>query len=104
MLRTARLIFSVVFSVGALAVAVPSRAYTQDADSQFATVDPVGHAAPPWAVRGWVNAQTLNVGDFRGHVVLLRFLTDSAESSQALIRLDEQYRGKGLAVIGMYLP
>lgn len=69
--------------------------------------DVVGHPAPAWDVGPWFNSPALALADLRGKVVLVRwFMSPScplcSASAPSLVLLDQRYRERGLAVIGMY--
>jgi peroxiredoxin len=70
--------------------------------------DRIGVAAPPFQIDEWLNSKPLSIEDLRGHVVLLRWWTDTcplcASTAPALRKLDEQYSAKGLKVIGVFHP
>jgi peroxiredoxin len=70
--------------------------------------DRIGVPAPPFQFDQWLNSKPLAVEDLRGHVVLLRWWTDTcpfcASSAPALRKLNEQYSPKGLKVIGVFHP
>ena len=54
----------------------------------------------------WIGSEPLSVADLRGRVVLLRFWTDTCPfcraSAPALKQLDEEYRDRGLTVVGLH--
>ena len=64
----------------------------------------IGHAAPEWSTQGWVNSKPVTPKDFRGQVVLLRFLNDDAAGAAALLQLERAYRDRGVAVVGIFNP
>ncbi len=70
--------------------------------------DRIGAAAPPLQFDVWLNSPPLTLEDLRGHVVLVRWWTDTcpfcASSAPALRTLDEQYSTQGLKVIGVFHP
>lgn len=70
--------------------------------------DRIGVAAPPLQVDQWLNSKPLSIQDLRGHVVLVRWWTDTcplcASTAPALRKLDEQYSARGLKVIGVFHP
>ena len=84
--------------------------------SALATADPratddvsglVSQPAPGWKLEHWFNSEPLVLEDLRGKVVLVRwFMAPScplcSATAPALNRLDEEYRGRGLVVIGAY--
>jgi peroxiredoxin len=65
----------------------------------------VGKPAPAWTV-DWMDAAPIAVADLRGHVVLVRWFTEGcpycAATAPTLVAFDEELRGRGLRVIGMY--
>ena len=64
----------------------------------------IGEVAPPWSTRGWINSTPLDVGQLRGKVVLLRFFHNNPTGAVALKELYDEFREKGLAVVGLYTP
>jgi peroxiredoxin len=70
--------------------------------------DRIGLAAPPLQFDQWLNSKPLSIQDLRGHVVLLRWWTDTcplcASTAPALRKLDEQYSARGMKVIGVFHP
>ena len=65
--------------------------------------------APGWKLEHWFNSDPLAPQDLRGKVVLVRwFMAPScpfcSATAPALNRFDEEYRGRGLVVIGAYVP
>lgn len=64
----------------------------------------VGKTAPKWSVHGWVNGENVELTQFRGKVVLLRFLNDSPSGTAALLELQRTYGQRGMAVVGLYVP
>jgi peroxiredoxin len=70
--------------------------------------DRVGIPAPPLQIDEWLNSKPLSIQDLRGHVVLVRWWTDTcplcASTAPALRKLDEQYSARGLKVIGVFHP
>jgi len=70
--------------------------------------DRIGVKGPPFKFDGWLNTQPLTLEDFNGHVVLVRWFTDTcpycASSAPALRQLYEDYTDKGLKMIGVFHP
>lgn len=70
--------------------------------------DRIGVAAPPFQFDRWLNSAPLSLEDLRGHVVLVRWWTDTcpfcASSAPALRALHDQYSARGLKVIGVFHP
>jgi peroxiredoxin len=69
----------------------------------------VGKPCPEWANDRWVQGGPLRLADLRGKVVLVRFFMDSGcpwcrATAPSLVELDAEFRGRGLAVVGMYTP
>jgi peroxiredoxin len=69
--------------------------------------DVVGKPALPWDVGPWFNSAPLSLADLKGRVVVVRwFMSPScpmcSASAPSLVLLDQRYRERGLAVIGMY--
>ncbi|MGH8532791.1 MAG: TlpA family protein disulfide reductase, partial [Gammaproteobacteria bacterium] len=67
----------------------------------------IGQPAPGWKLEHWFNSEPLALQDLRGKVVLVRwFMAPScplcSATAPALNRFDEEYRGRGLVVIGVY--
>ncbi len=78
------------------------RAQTEQPDSGASlTID---REAPAWSTRGWINAESLDIKQFRGKVVLLRFLNDETTGGPTLNDVYRTYRVQGLAVVGMFAP
>ncbi|MCA9650475.1 MAG: TlpA family protein disulfide reductase [Myxococcales bacterium] len=70
--------------------------------------DRVGQPAPAWGPMEWLGTEPLTLEDLRGRVVLIRFWTDTCPfcraTAPALVELDEDFRERGVTVIGMYHP
>ena len=70
--------------------------------------DRVGVPAPPFTVAGWIGSSPLSLADLRGKVVLVRFFTDECPycraTAPALKQLDEDFRARGLVVVGLFHP
>ncbi len=70
--------------------------------------DRIGVQAPPFQFDGWLNSEPLSVDDLKGHVVLIRWFTDTcpfcASSAPALRQLHETYTDQGLKMIGVFHP
>ena len=84
--------------------AQPSPAQRPVDDSVAGVVDA---PARPWTVSQWFNSAPLSVEALRGKVVLVRWFMGPScpfcsATAPTLRALDEKYRDKGLAVIGMY--
>jgi thiol-disulfide isomerase/thioredoxin len=67
----------------------------------------LGAKPPEWQVRQWINSPPLKLEQLRGKVVLVRWWTGGGcpyciATAPALNDFHEQYKDKGLAVIGMY--
>lgn len=64
--------------------------------------------APELASGEWINSSALSSADLRGHVVLLDFWTflcsNCINTLPTLKRLDEDYRSKGLIIVGVETP
>jgi thiol-disulfide isomerase/thioredoxin len=70
---------------------------------------PVGQTAPSLGLEHWWNTkQPLEPADLRGHVVLVRWWTDTcpfcATSAPVLNELEEAYGEKGLRILGIFHP
>ena len=84
--------------------------------SAFPTADPpaiedrsgvINQPAPGWKLEHWFNSEPLTLQDLRGKVVLVRWLMAPScpfcsATAPALNRFDEEYRSRGLVVIGVY--
>ncbi len=67
----------------------------------------IGQPAPAWKLEHWFNSPPIALEDLRGKVVLVRWLMAPScpfcsATAPALNRFDEEYRGRGLVVIGAY--
>jgi len=67
----------------------------------------LGTKAHAWTVDHWMNSQPLALADLRGRVVLVRWFMSTecplcSATAPSLRAFDEEYRGRGLSVIGMY--
>lgn len=67
----------------------------------------VGRAAPSWGELDWLD-DPLSDADIRGHVVLVRFFTDTCgfcrASAPALRELNDEFADLGVKIVGMYHP
>jgi thiol-disulfide isomerase/thioredoxin len=84
--------------------AQPAAAAPKVDDSLTGVVD---EPAKPWTVSQWFNSAPLSLEAMRGKVVLVRWFMGPScpfcsATAPTLRALDEKYRDKGLAVIGMY--
>ena len=70
--------------------------------------DRLGVRAPAIGLRYWLHSAPLEIDALRGKVVLIRWWTDGCPfcvaTAPALGELDRKYRGRGLAVIGIFHP
>ncbi len=70
--------------------------------------DRIGVELPPFRFDAWLNSDPLILDDLKGHVVLVRWFTDTcpfcASSAPALRQLYEEYTDKGLTMIGVFHP
>ena len=73
-------------------------------EPEAASSSMIGQMAPAWSTQGWANSEPIELKQFRGKVVLLRFLNDSPSSAASLKELYRAYAARGLAVVGMYTP
>jgi peroxiredoxin len=68
----------------------------------------LGKAAPPLALKNWLNSKPLETSDLRGKVVLLRWWTEGCPyceaTAPALINLERAYGARGLQVMGIFHP
>jgi peroxiredoxin len=67
----------------------------------------VGKPAPAWQASDWMNSPALSLTDLQGKVVLVRWFTSKEcpycnVTAPALNQLDDDFRAKGLVVVGMY--
>ena len=63
--------------------------------------------ASAWEASDWINSPPLTLADLRGKVVLVRWFTSTdcpycSATAPALNQLDEDFRARGLVVVGMY--
>lgn len=70
--------------------------------------DRIGVQAPPFQFDAWLNSEPLTLDDLKGHVVLVRWFTDTcpfcASSTPALRKLYKDYTDDGLKMIGVFHP
>lgn len=76
---------------------------------QTGRVDPAPRPAPSWANASWLNAERpLTLASLRGRVVLLNFWVftchNCTNTVPSLREFDEEYRDRGLTVIGIHTP
>jgi peroxiredoxin len=68
----------------------------------------VGRPAGEFVGVEWLGGEARTLADLRGRVVLVRFWTDTCpyceRTAPALRRLDEEFRARGLVVIGLHHP
>lgn len=88
-------------------VATSAAASSAEAPADDSLAGVLDEPAKPWTVSQWFNSSPLTLDGLRGKVVLVRWFTDPScpfctGTAPALRALDEKYRAKGLAVIGMY--
>ena len=67
----------------------------------------ISQPLPGWKIEHWFNSEPLALEDLRGKVVLVRWFMAPicpfcSATAPALNRFDEEYRGRGLLVIGAY--
>ncbi len=66
----------------------------------------VGERPPEWHATLWLNSPPLRLADLHDKVVLVRWWTAGcpfcSASATALREFDEEYRDRGLVVVGMY--
>jgi peroxiredoxin len=67
----------------------------------------IGKPAPAWEASDWINSPPLSLSELRGKVVLVRWFTSTecpycSATAPALNQLDDDFRAKGLVVVGMY--
>jgi peroxiredoxin len=105
--------------LGAMATSVAKRL---GAENPAEGHELIGRKAPPLELRHWLNCRSahngqqtpcallkpLEMGDLRGKVVLLRWWTQGcplcAATAPALRKLQAEYGGRGLQVVGIYHP
>ena len=70
--------------------------------------DLIGVEAPPFKFDGWLNSEPLTLEDLKGHVVLVRWFTDTcpycASSTPALRQLYEEFTEEDFKMIGVFHP
>lgn len=70
--------------------------------------DRIGVKPPPFKFDEWLNSEPLTLESLKGHVVLVRWFTDTcpfcASSTPALRQLYQEYNDKGLKMIGVFHP
>ena len=93
----------ILLAASALASALP----TADPPATDDLSGVINQPAPGWKLEHWFNSEPLALEDLRGKVVLVRwFMAPScpfcSATAPALNRFDEEYRGRGLVVIGVY--
>ncbi|HEY8075734.1 MAG TPA: TlpA disulfide reductase family protein [Labilithrix sp.] len=86
--------------------APPTAARADAADPTLAS-DLVGTRPPEWTAEAWTGSPPLTLASLRGKVVLVRwFMATScpmcSASAPVLVKLDREYRSRGLVVVGMY--
>lgn len=88
----------------ALLAAAPRSARATDAAAGVASL--AGTRPPEWQPELWMNSAPLSLADLRGKVLLVRWWTAEcpycSASAPALRTLDQDYRDRGLVVVGMY--
>src|SRR6266478_1166883 len=84
--------------LGQSPTASPGAFAAQAADSGSQGALAIGQAAPPWAPRGWVNADSLELKQLRGKVILFRFLSDDTTGADAINELYRVFHPRGLSV------
>jgi peroxiredoxin len=66
----------------------------------------MGTTPPEWQASQWVNSPPLRLADLRGKVVVVRWWTAGcpycSASAPALRALDQDFRKRGVVVVGMY--
>jgi peroxiredoxin len=75
----------------------------------FSGSELIGTPAPQWQNQQWLNSKPLKLSELKGKVVLVRFFMESScpmcrASAPYLNEFEQQYRKRGLVVIGMYTP
>ncbi|HSI63704.1 MAG TPA: TlpA disulfide reductase family protein [Candidatus Saccharimonadia bacterium] len=69
--------------------------------------DIIGTTPPAWQAEGWLNSKPLTLEGLRGKVVLVRWWTapecpHCGATAPTLNAFHEEYKDKGLVVVGMY--
>ena len=66
----------------------------------------IGSKAKDWVVSDWINSKPLQISDFHGKVLLVRWWTTGcpfcSATAPALNEFYKQYHARGLEVIGFY--
>jgi peroxiredoxin len=88
-------------TVSCTSSALPSRSLTDPAAAKL-----VGEKPAEWQATLWLNSPPLRLADLHGKVVLVRWWTAGcpfcSASAPALREFDQEYRERGLVVVGMY--
>jgi hypothetical protein len=64
----------------------------------------LGKPAPGWIPRGRVNSPPVEIGQWRGRVILVRFFGDQPVAAPAVRQFYLTYHSQGLEVVGFYNP
>lgn len=70
--------------------------------------DRIGAPAPALEIDAWIGDGPASIAALRGHVVVVRFWTDTCPyckaTAPALVELDRDFRDRGLVVLGIHHP
>lgn len=87
-----------------LSLAIEGRAFWEPQEGK----DLLATRAPEWGGITWIQGGPLTLASLKGKVVLLRFWLGNClycvRSAPALSSLQEQYRDRGLVVVGLHHP
>jgi peroxiredoxin len=68
----------------------------------------IGTPAPEFRLKHWINSKALEPADMRGHVVLVRWWTDTcpfcSTTAPVLRELQSKYEDEGLQIVGIFHP
>ena len=80
------------------------RAQFSTADMASGEAEMIGKPAPGWIPRGWVNSQPVQIGQWRGKVIMVRFFSDQPVAAPAVREFYQTYHAQGLEVVAFYNP
>jgi hypothetical protein len=80
------------------------RAQYSTADQASGEGEMIGKPAPAWVPRGWVNSPPIEIGQWRGRVILVRFFSDQPVGAPAVRQFYQTYHSQGLEVVAFYNP
>jgi hypothetical protein len=64
----------------------------------------IGKPAPDWKPRGWVNSPPVEIDQWSGRVILLRFFGEQPVAAPAVRLFYKTYHPQGLEVVAFYTP